>query len=124
MTAFRLAAHKKAPQVDGKGLVPICEWGFLGSRVLVNTGVVESDVEGAEVIDHLCDHSFHTLRISHVSRDGKSLDLLLFKFMADLIGELGAHVDNRNFGARLSQGDRKRFANRKRSKIDLLILSE
>jgi hypothetical protein len=51
------------------------------------------------------------LRISHVSRDGKSLDLLLFKFMADLIGELGAHVGNRNFGARLSQGDRKRFAN-------------
>src|SRR5215211_1464816 len=78
LTGGLLAADPDPREVDGDHLLPDVQWCLEKGELLFYTGVVDHDVEAAELLDGLLDQAPHFLRLGDIglNRDGLAPDLL------------------------------------------------
>ena len=106
-------------QVDRDHGVPLAFGHVHQHAVAEDSGVVDQDVEAAEVVDRLCDHPFRAGEVGHVlvvrgslAPGGSDLvdDLLRGRCVVTLAGELAAEVVDDHRRARGGERERVRAA--------------
>jgi hypothetical protein len=76
-------AQELAGEIDREHLVPLRQGQLVERCVLLQAGVVDQDVDGAELLDHGAEHGAHLRLIRNVGAQGEGAHPL----GADLLGE-------------------------------------
>mmetsp|Transcript_48151 Transcript_48151/g.111510 ORF Transcript_48151/g.111510 Transcript_48151/m.111510 type:complete len:334 (+) Transcript_48151:477-1478(+) len=103
MTRLLLAAHENASRVDVECHVPLCHRRVLCGGVLVDTRVVDGDVQPAESRDSLLDHGRHLRFTRHIGAQSRRLNALGEQLLHYLLRTRQIKVDHHERGARLAE---------------------